>query len=119
MINCVPELYQTLEWKLSYSNTVHGTSFQNLLRRAENEAPFILVIQDEHGFVFGAYGSEKLRYTTDFFGTGETFLFTFRVIYIFLFVIFQLMKKRTLKKFHLLIGRKIIIHCLFSSVIKD
>ena len=79
LLNSVPELYQVLEWDLVYSNVVHGTSFINMLRKGEHASPFILVVQDENKFIFGVYGNEKLRYSKDFYGSGETFLFTFRV----------------------------------------
>jgi len=78
IVNSVPELYQMLEWRLAYSNIVHGTSYGNLLRKAEKAEPFVLVIQDDSKFVFGVYGNQKLKYSTDYYGSGETFLFSFR-----------------------------------------
>ena len=80
LINCVPELYQTLEWKLRYSTMVHGTSYQNLLRRTQHNSPSIIVIRDENDFVFGAYCNNELWFSNNYYGNGETFLFTFRVL---------------------------------------
>ena len=79
IVNSVPELYQMLEWRLAYSNIVHGTSYGNLLRKAEKAEPFVLVVQDDSKFVFGVYGNQKLKYCNDYYGSGETFLFSFRV----------------------------------------
>lgn len=80
LINSVPRLYQTLEWKLIYSTAVSGTSYHNLLRHAKNNGPNIVVIKDEHDFVFGVYCSSGIWFSNDYYGSGETFLFTFRVL---------------------------------------
>lgn len=41
------------------------------------ESPILLVIQDTCGAVFGALTSHPLRTSDLFYGTGESFLFTF------------------------------------------
>jgi len=79
LINCAPELYQTLDWQLIYSTALDGTSYHNLLRRTQNEYPTLIVIKDENDFVFGAYCSNELWFSDNFYGNGETFLYTFRV----------------------------------------
>ena len=90
LINCAPELYQTLDWQLIYSTAMDGTSYHNLLRRTQSEYPTLLVIKDENDFVFGAYCSNELWFSDNFYGNGETFLYTFRVnIHNFLLLIYQ------------------------------
>lgn len=78
IINSLPELYPLLEWKLLFSNKIDGTSFGTLLRKAKYNSPFILLIKDDNNFVFGSYGNDALDYSNDYYGSGETFLFTFR-----------------------------------------
>lgn len=41
------------------------------------DSPILLVIQDTNGAVFGALTSHPLRTSDLFYGTGESFLFTF------------------------------------------
>jgi len=78
LIDSTPRLYQTLEWQLLYSTVVHGTSFAHMLRRTQENTPLLIVIKDENDFVFGAYSTNDLWFSEEFYGGGETFLFTFR-----------------------------------------
>jgi hypothetical protein len=78
IISCVPDLYQMFEWKLIYSNIQHGTSFSNLMRRANSASPFIIIIKDCVGNILGAYGSDKLKFSQTYYGTGESFIYTFK-----------------------------------------
>ena len=80
LINSVPKLYQTLQWKLIYSTISKGTSYQNLLRHTKHNSPNLIVIKDEHDFVFGVYCNNEIWFSSDYYGNGETFLYTFRVI---------------------------------------
>lgn len=81
IIGCVPDLYQMLEWKLLYSSSQHGTSFNNMLRRANTSNVFLIIIKDTNGNIMGAYGSDKMKLGLNYYGTGETFLYTFKVKY--------------------------------------
>jgi hypothetical protein len=50
------------------------------LSNCVQKAPCVLVIKDYDGYVFGAYCSDYLEVKHKFYGNGETFLFTFKVI---------------------------------------
>lgn len=66
-------------WKLSYSTNEHGMSLKTLYRNMEgyiaDETPMIVVLQDQHDHLFGAYCSAHPRLSEHFYGTGESFLF--------------------------------------------
>jgi len=79
LIESTPRLYQTLEWQLLYSTAVHGTSYAHMLRRTQENSPLLIVIKDSNDFIFGAYSTNDLWFSDDFYGGGETFLYTFRV----------------------------------------
>lgn len=79
LINVVPPLYQTLQWRLIHSTSSHGSSFYNMVRKTQYSSPSIIIIKDDNDFVFGVYCSDEIRYSHDYYGIGETFLFTFRV----------------------------------------
>ncbi|XP_064804139.1 oxidation resistance protein 1-like isoform X4 [Oncorhynchus masou masou] len=65
-------------WTLAYGTTKHGMSIKSLYRAMQGQdTPMLLVIRDSDGGVFGALASEPFKISEGFYGTGETFLFTF------------------------------------------
>lgn len=72
-------MYRIYDWKLSYSISLHGISLKALYRHAKTCCPVILLIKDGADNAFGAFISTHLRQSQSFYGTGETFLFSFKV----------------------------------------
>ncbi|XP_064298313.1 oxidation resistance protein 1 isoform X6 [Phalacrocorax carbo] len=65
-------------WTLVYSTAKHGMSLKTLYRSMLGlDTPVLLVIKDSDGQVFGALASEPFKVSDGFYGTGETFMFTF------------------------------------------
>ncbi|XP_051879852.1 oxidation resistance protein 1a isoform X3 [Pristis pectinata] len=65
-------------WTLIYSTSKHGMSLKTLYRSMTGvDTPMLLVIKDSDGQLFGALASEPFKVSDCFYGTGETFLFTF------------------------------------------
>ena len=89
IISCVPDLYQLMEWKLLYSSVHHGTSFKNLMRRAKSANPFLLICRDNYDNILGGYGSDSLKISQSYYGTGETFIFSFKVTQWKIFVLIR------------------------------
>ncbi|CAM9317203.1 unnamed protein product [Lampetra planeri] len=53
-------------------------SIKTLYRAMQGQdTPVLMVIKDSDGQVFGALASEPFKVSDGFYGTGETFLFTF------------------------------------------
>ncbi|KAG8441712.1 hypothetical protein GDO86_010774 [Hymenochirus boettgeri] len=65
-------------WTLVYSTAKHGMSLKTLYRSMLGlDTPILLVIKDSDSQIFGALASEPFKVSDCFYGTGETFLFTF------------------------------------------
>lgn len=65
-------------WTLVYSTSKHGFSLKTLYRKMSNvESPVLLTISDTNGAVFGAMSSGPLKISEHFYGTGESFLYSF------------------------------------------
>ncbi|KAM4568999.1 oxidation resistance protein 1a isoform 2-T3 [Fundulus diaphanus] len=65
-------------WTLAFGTSKNGMSIKTLYRVMQGQdTPVLLVIKDSDGQVFGALASEPFKVSDGFYGTGETFLFTF------------------------------------------
>ncbi|XP_041418839.1 nuclear receptor coactivator 7 isoform X2 [Xenopus laevis] len=74
----LPARVQGYPWHLVYSTQEHGTSLKTLYRNlAPVDSPVLLVVKDMDNQVFGAYATHPFRLSDHYYGTGETFLFTF------------------------------------------
>ncbi|CAG9311981.1 unnamed protein product [Blepharisma stoltei] len=70
-------LFQIRNWHLSYSFTVHGTSYEVFFRLLEGAGPSVVVIEDSDHHIFGGFASHQWKPSKVFYGTGDCFLFTF------------------------------------------
>uniref|UniRef100_A0A673J9S3 Oxidation resistance protein 1 n=1 Tax=Sinocyclocheilus rhinocerous TaxID=307959 RepID=A0A673J9S3_9TELE len=69
-------------WNLAFSTSKHGMSIKTLYRAMQDQdSPMLLVIKDSDGQIFGALASEPFKVSEGFYGTGETFLFTFYPVF--------------------------------------
>lgn len=75
--NAVPITCQLCRWCLLYSSEANGSSLHTLLMLTRGQSPTLLVIKDDMGNVFGGYVSDEWHRATQYYGNGETFLFTF------------------------------------------
>ncbi|XP_064194158.1 oxidation resistance protein 1a isoform X4 [Anguilla rostrata] len=65
-------------WTLAFGTSKHGMSIKSLYRAMQGQdTPVLLVIKDSDGGIFGALASEPFKVSDGFYGTGETFLFSF------------------------------------------
>ncbi|XP_051659238.1 TLD domain-containing protein 2 isoform X3 [Manacus candei] len=65
-------------WCLQYSTRRDGFSLRTLYRRGgQPGSPALLLIRDTEAQAFGAFSSSAIRCSSGFYGSGETFLFSF------------------------------------------
>ncbi|CAL1532322.1 unnamed protein product [Lymnaea stagnalis] len=70
-------LYPDLQtqWKLIFSNNLHGCSFSQLLQHLRNKGPSYLIIRDKDGHVFGGFAAISWEINPKFTGNTSCFLF--------------------------------------------
>jgi hypothetical protein len=74
----LPYYHQFKNLKLLYTMSKDGCSLKTFYYKSEDVKNSILLIKDDNQNVFGAFVSEPFRINTQaFYGTGETFLFSF------------------------------------------
>lgn len=66
-----------MEWHLAYRPNTHGVSMQTFYRQLADQGPSLLVIRDSTDTYFGAFASESWAPLGKYFGTGESFVFSF------------------------------------------
>ncbi|XP_066528479.1 TLD domain-containing protein 2-like [Hoplias malabaricus] len=84
-ISQIQELCQQLpanlslcEWRLTFRTQTHGTSLRTLYKTSSQlDACSVLIIRDSYRQVFGVVCSAPLRVSTAYYGTGQTFVFSF------------------------------------------
>ncbi|XP_054859538.1 nuclear receptor coactivator 7 isoform X2 [Eublepharis macularius] len=82
LARCLPARVQGYPWRLVYSTQEHGTSLKTLYRKSVSlDSPVLLVIKDMDNQIFGAYATHPFRFSDHYYGTGETFLYTFNPLF--------------------------------------
>jgi len=75
----VANIYKYKEWHLVFNIASDGVSYGTLYKKAADYNPSIVLIEDTKRNVFGIYASQSWKKSKDFYGTGETYVFTFKV----------------------------------------
>ncbi|GMF09284.1 unnamed protein product [Phytophthora lilii] len=80
----VPQLQASLapsrrchDWKLLYSLAQDGCSLHTLLLKARKQNPTLVVVETTKGDIFGGFASEEWQDSANYYGIGESFVFSF------------------------------------------
>ncbi|RMX67678.1 hypothetical protein DD238_000633 [Peronospora effusa] len=73
----LPITCQFCRWFRIYSVESNGSALETLLLLAKKQSPTLLVIKDAKGKVFGGFASDEWHHAFHYYGTGESFLFSF------------------------------------------
>ena len=74
----LPEFVSFFDWRRLYKMDIDGKSYIKFFEVTRGYENTIIVVQDEFGFVFGAYTTESWKKSYKFYGNGAERLFTFR-----------------------------------------
>ncbi|RLN92313.1 hypothetical protein BBJ28_00008785 [Nothophytophthora sp. Chile5] len=75
--SALPITCQLCRWYRLYGLEANGSSLETLLILAKSRSPTLLVVKDAEGNVFGGFASDEWHRALHYYGTGETFLFSF------------------------------------------
>ena len=73
----LPIREKQLPWHLIYSMREHGVSLDTLYSKCEKKKPLIMIVQAHDKTRFGAFLSQGLYKSGSFYGSAESFVFTF------------------------------------------
>lgn len=73
----LPRKLKTRKMQLLFCTADHGFSLATLYRQCKDMGPCILVVKDNTGSICGGFASEFWRPEKGFFGTGESFVFSY------------------------------------------
>ena len=74
----MPGLYKIARWNLLYRISEHGVSLNTFYERLGGAPASLVIMEDENGHKFGAMVHENWERGNHFYGSAETFVFTFR-----------------------------------------
>eukprot|EP00892_Ulva_mutabilis_P011828 jgi/Ulvmu1/9017/UM005_0108.1 len=78
LASALPGRRKLSQWQLLYSSEADGFSLQTLYRAGGTSPRTLLIVEDFHGYVFGAYCTDSLRVNPRYQGNGECFVFQMR-----------------------------------------
>ena len=74
----LPDNYQGYDWSLVYGSVRNGENLELLYQLCANHQATLLVVKDVEGTVFGGFNTTCWKIESQYYGTGESFLFTFK-----------------------------------------
>ncbi len=77
--SALPDCMQYQNWSLAFDINHDGVSFYTFFHKVARYNPTLVLIQDTANNVFGIYASQHWHSAKEFYGTGECFVFSFKV----------------------------------------
>ena len=77
LIFATPTRFRVNSWRLLYSMSKHGVSWKTFFSKATDIRGTVLIIRDQGARVFGFFNAEPWKISTSFYGSGESFVYSF------------------------------------------
>jgi exosome complex component MTR3 len=74
----IPAIYRNLQWRLLYRMSTHGISMMTFMENVSCEDVTLMIVEDSCGFKFGCFVFDDWKHRKKFYGSGESFVYTFR-----------------------------------------
>ena len=71
-------MYRNMRWVLLYRLSEHGVSMNTFVNRLQGYEQTLIIIEDKQRCKFGGFCTEEWHFGSQFFGTGDNFVFTFK-----------------------------------------
>lgn len=78
LVDNFPSRLKTMDWTLVFSINRDGVSVGTFFEKCRFYRYTLLVIKDTNGWIFGGFCCETWKTSIKFYGTGESFLYTFK-----------------------------------------
>ncbi|XP_048001119.1 MTOR-associated protein MEAK7 isoform X1 [Leguminivora glycinivorella] len=73
--NSIPPPLQH-KWRFLFSSHIHGESFATMVGRICDQGASIIIVEDNHGHIFGGFATDSWEMGPNFVGREDSFLFT-------------------------------------------
>jgi len=70
-------MYRNMTWKCLYRLSDDGVSMNTFIKRLTGSEATLLILEDKHKYKFGGFCTEEWYFSSQFYGTGDNFVFTF------------------------------------------
>ena len=71
-------MYRNMHWTLLYRLSDDGVSMNTFIKRLSGYEQTLIIMEDKNKFKFGGFCTEEWIMSSQFFGTGDNFMFTFK-----------------------------------------
>lgn len=71
----LPKTLRGYNWKLLYASQQHGSNFGTFFARCASDSQTLLFVENSQGAIFGFFATAAYKPSTEYYGTGECFLF--------------------------------------------
>lgn len=75
----IPPVRLMGSWEILFCINTDGVSLRTFFDKVKNRNPTVILIQDTNKNIFGAFLTEAWHPSGRFYGTGESFIFSFKV----------------------------------------
>ncbi|EZG57132.1 TLD protein [Gregarina niphandrodes] len=73
----LPPTIALRKWQVLFDTRLHGVSMQTLFLRTKGHVPALIAILNSHDYIFGGYSPDGFKESRHFYGSGESFVYSF------------------------------------------
>ena len=74
----MPKRYRNSNWRSLYQMNIHGCAYSTFYQQTSNFEPIVLIVKTDGGERIGGFISRGLKQSKQYYGSGESFVFTLK-----------------------------------------